>query len=114
MPPADRLKQLRLHVVEDGPNLVKILKDKKLQLTFGGLQEEDKLQRGPKGFDPDHPQVEFLKLKHFMVWTSLPVKKLKQTKQATQSELILQVLVAGYKDAYKLVKWLRDTKVASE
>ena len=43
MPPADRLKQIRQHVADDGVSLVKLLKGKKLQATFGGLQEESAL-----------------------------------------------------------------------
>ncbi|TDK62542.1 DUF2461 domain-containing protein [Sapientia aquatica] len=108
MPPSDRLKQLRQHVVEDGANLVKILKDKKLKATFGGLQEEDKLQRPPKGFDADHPQIELIKLKHFMVWTSVPISSIKQSKQTTQSDELIKLIASGYKDAYKLAEWMRN------
>jgi uncharacterized protein (TIGR02453 family) len=100
MPPADRLKQIRHHVMQDGASLVKLLKDKKLQNTFGSLREDDKLQRPPKGFDPDHPYVELIKLKHYMVHTQTPIK-------AMSSETLTKTLVGGYKDAYKLVCWLR-------
>lgn len=107
MPPADRLKQIRHHVVQDGANLTKLLKDKKLQNLFGGLREEDKLQRPPKGFDPDHPQIELIKLKHYMVRTQMPISEFKSDKQ---TEMLIKTLVSGYKDAYKLVCWLRGAE----
>lgn len=100
MPPADRLKQLRNHVVENGPSLVKLLKDKKLQSVFGGLDEEDKLQRPPKGFDAGHPHIEFIKLKNYLIRAQLPINGL-------SANAVTKTLVGGYKDAYKLVCWLR-------
>jgi uncharacterized protein (TIGR02453 family) len=100
-PPPDRLKQIRNHVANDGANLVKVLKNKKLHTTFGNLKEEDKLQRPPKGFDPDHPYIELIKLRHYMIYTQVPVKKL-------TGDLLLKTLASGYKDAYPLVSWLRN------
>ena len=107
MPPADRLKQIRTAIAENGPALVKILKGKKLLQTFGTLQEEDKLQRPPKGFDANHAQIELIKLKHFMVWNQISMK---QFKAAQQSEMVVKTLVSSFKDAYPLVCWLRATR----
>lgn len=104
MPPADRLKQLRTHVAQDGANLTKLLKDKKLQTTFGSLREDDKLQRPPKGFDPDHPHIELIKLKHYMVHARVPLSAFKSNEP---TETLIKTLVGRYKDAYKLVCWLR-------
>jgi uncharacterized protein (TIGR02453 family) len=101
MPPADRLKQIRHHVTQDGASLVKLLKDKKLQNSFGGLGEEDKLQRPPKGFDSDHPQIELIKLKSYIVRAHMPIN-------ALSTDMLTKTLVSGYKNAYKLVCWLRD------
>lgn len=105
MPPTDRLKQIRARIVDDGASLIKVLKDKKLQSTFGSLQEEDKLQRPPKGVDPEHPQIELIKLKHYMVWNQVPISEFKTDKQ---TEVLTKMLVSGFKDAYKLVCWLRS------
>ncbi len=107
MPPAERLKQLRTHVSEDGAALVKILRAKKLQQTLGTLQEEDKLQRAPKGFDPADPYVEYLKLKHFMVWAELPISSFKHSKTSSASDELISTMASAYRDAYPLVKWLR-------
>ena len=71
------------------------------------MQEEDKLQRPPKGFDPDHPLIELIKMKHFMVWNQVP---LKQFKGEDRSEQVLKLLVSGFKDAYPLASWLRSVR----
>lgn len=102
MPPTDRLKRLRQHVVDDGASLVKLMKDKKISTTFGSLREDDKLQRPPKGFDADSPYVEFIKLKHFMIHTQTSTKGM-------TTDVLTKTLVSGYKDAFKLVSWLRAT-----
>jgi len=105
IPPADRLKQIRTHIEQDGANLVKLLKDKKLQATFGGLSEEEKLQRPPKGFDPKHPQIEFIKLKSYLVRAQIPISEFKADRQ---TEVLTETLVSAYHDVFKLVCWLRD------
>jgi uncharacterized protein (TIGR02453 family) len=60
MPPAPRLLEIRRHVIADAAGFIKILKNRKLKETFGGLQEEGKLTRPPKGFDADAPHIESL------------------------------------------------------
>jgi uncharacterized protein (TIGR02453 family) len=107
MPPADRLKQIRQTIADNGAGLVKILKSKKIKEAYGSFPDEDKLQRPPKGFDPDHPQIELIKLKHFMVWNRISTKNLKSD---MKSELVLKTLVTNFKDAYPLVCWLRQAK----
>jgi uncharacterized protein (TIGR02453 family) len=107
MPPPDRLKQIRQNIADNGAGLVKILKTKKIKDAYGGFPDEDKLKRPPKGFDVDHPQIELIKLKHFMVWNRIATKSLKAD---SKSELILQTLVSNYKVAYPIACWLRDAK----
>jgi uncharacterized protein (TIGR02453 family) len=101
MPPSDRLRAIRNHIVADTAGFSKMLKNKGLQQTFGTLQEEGKLIRPPKGFEPDHPCIEQLKLKSFMVWTECPL-------EGMSSEQMQETLVKGFKSAYPLVSWLRS------
>jgi len=107
MPPPARLKAIRAHVVNDAPGFAKMLKNKALRATYGDLQPEDKLQRPPKGFDPDHPHVEYLKLKSFFVWTEVKLK-------LNQPDQLVPDLVSGFKDAFALVSWLRGVKETHE
>lgn len=103
MPPADRLRAIRQRVIEDAAGFNKVLKNKKLKETFGGLQEEGKLTRPPKGFEPDVPNIEFVKLKSFIVWTETSLK------ENIPNDLGKELL-AGFKDAYPLICWLREVK----
>ncbi len=74
LPPPDQLKRLRGHVLERADELHRILSAKAFQRYFGGMWEEDKLVRPPKGFDVDDPNIELAKHKHFVVSHSLSDK----------------------------------------
>jgi len=100
LPPAPRLKAIREHVVNDATGFAKVLKNKHLRATYGDLLDEDKLQRPPKGFDPDHPLVEYLKLKSFFVWTEVDL-------ELNAPEKLVPRLADGFEDAFALVSWLR-------
>lgn len=100
MPPADRLRAIRQHVIDDAAGFSKLLKNKQLLQTYGDLQQEGKLTRPPKGFDADVPHLDYIKLKSFIVWNEMAVKKI--------SADLEQTLVAGFSDAYPLVAWLRQ------
>jgi uncharacterized protein (TIGR02453 family) len=100
MPPTARLKAIREHVVNDATGFTKMLKNKHLRATYGGLLDEDKLQRPPKGFDAAHPQIEHIKLKSFFVWTELPLK-------VNDPDELVPRLARGFEDAFALVNWLR-------
>ncbi|MFZ6749088.1 DUF2461 domain-containing protein [Undibacterium sp. Ren11W] len=100
MPPSDRLKAIRNHILADPKGFSKLLKDKGLKEIFGTLQEEGKLIRPPKGYDPDHPHIEQLKLKNFMVWTECSINGM-------DAEQIQTILLKGFKSALPLVTWLR-------
>ena len=103
MPPSDRLLAIRRHVIDDAAGFEKLLKNRKLNDSFGGLQQEGKLTRPPKGFAPDSPHLEYLKLKTFMVWKETSLKS------TIPADLGKEVL-AGFRDAYPLVNWLRQVK----
>lgn len=105
LPPAPRLKAIREAVVNDATGFAKLMKNKQLRATFGDLQTEDKLMRPPKGFDPDHPHIEYLKLKSFFVWTEVKLK-------LNAPELLVPQLAGAFKDAFTLVAWLRAVEVA--
>ena len=103
MPPAGRLRALRQHMVDDAAGFSKVLKNKKLRVTFGDIQNEGKLMRPPKGFDPEAEHIEYIKLKSFFVWTELDL-------QLNKPELLVPLIVNGWKDALPLVNWMREAK----
>ena len=103
MPPSDRLRAIRQNIIADAAGFGKVLKNRKIKEGFGGLQEEGKLTRPPKGFDADVPHIEYIKLKSFIAWKETSLKK----KIPADLE---KELVAGFKDAYPLITWLRQVK----
>lgn len=105
MPPADRLRAVRNLIVDDPKGFASVLKNKAFKEQFGSLQEEGKLIRPPKGFDADDPNIEYIKLKNFIVWTEVSLNK-------NAPDLLLPQLVAGFKAAYPLVAWLRTASIS--
>lgn len=100
MPPPERLMKIRQAIESDPAGLKKALKNKALRETFGGLQEEGKLARAPKGWDPEHPEIDLIRHKNYMVWMEQDLKK----KLPANLE---KEMVTRFKDAYPLVSWLR-------
>jgi len=107
MPPPHRLRALRRHMVEDAAGFRKALNNKALKARYGTIQDEGKLQRPPKGFDPEHEHIEFIKLKSFFVWTDVDL-------DLNDPDALLPLLAAGFKDAWPLVQWMRAAKVEDE
>jgi uncharacterized protein (TIGR02453 family) len=103
MPPSSRLLAIRRQVVADASGFGKLLKNKKLNETYGGLGEEGKLTRPPKGFDADSPHIEHLKLKSFVVAREVRIDK------KIPADLGRDIAI-GFKDALPLVTWLRQIK----
>ena len=100
LPPPDRLKAIRAQIVNDATGFAKLIKNKDMRATFGELETENKLQRPPKGYDPDHPHIEYLKLKSFFMWTEVKIK-------LNAPEELVPQLARAYKTAFALVAWLR-------
>ncbi|MBT8320584.1 MAG: DUF2461 domain-containing protein, partial [Eudoraea sp.] len=51
----------------NGDELVTIINHSDFRKRFGGLYEDTRLTKAPKGFDPVHPHLELLKNKTFAV-----------------------------------------------
>jgi len=66
-PEPNELKQIRKEIEFFHDDLEKIVNDKTFKKEFGTLtrDESNTLKNAPKGFDPNHPAVEFLKLKSY-------------------------------------------------
>lgn len=66
MPEAPNLAKIRQEIDYNGSELLKITQAKEFKLLFGEIQG-DKLKRAPKGYPMEHPNLELLKLKSFLV-----------------------------------------------
>lgn len=65
---------VRQEIDYNGDALKKIFANKKFKATFNDFWDEDKLKTAPKGFEKDHPYIEWLKLKSFIVTHNLTDK----------------------------------------
>lgn len=88
MPDATNLARIRQEIDYSSKKLEKILKSSQFKKLFEGFDDFDKLKTAPKGYPKDHPQIEWLKLKSFIV--SFPLTD----KQITDKRFINSVSAA--------------------
>jgi uncharacterized protein (TIGR02453 family) len=68
MPDAEKLFKIRQEIDYNPKGFGKIFSDKKFKNMFPkGLDDFDKLKTAPKGYAKDHPQLEWLKHKSYIV-----------------------------------------------
>ncbi|WP_276368895.1 DUF2461 domain-containing protein [Chryseolinea sp. H1M3-3] len=67
LPSAENLTKIRQEIDYNGDRLTEIANEKTFKKSFGTFWAEDKLKTMPKGYPKDHPHIELLKLKSFMV-----------------------------------------------
>jgi len=70
-----------------------------LQLAFGEIQSTETLSRPPKGFDKEHPQLEWIKRKDFYVKKELSY-------EALLSEDLITTVIQDLKTVRPLVQFL--------
>ncbi|MDX2219332.1 MAG: DUF2461 domain-containing protein [Burkholderiales bacterium] len=100
MPEPAALKTIRESIVENPAAFAKVMKNKKFVARYGGLMDEDRLQRPPKGFPADHPHIEAIKKRHFFGWHEQSIAKRAPKDLAGE-------IVGHFADAEPLVAWLR-------
>lgn len=79
MPPGAQLKKIRQEIDYNAPELLKIVTAEDFKQAYGRIQGE-KLSRAPKGYDPHHPNIEFLKLKSYVALHKLSDDDIKSPK----------------------------------
>lgn len=68
MPDAENLAKIRQEIDYNPEALKKVLLDKKFKKAFAkGLDNFDSLKKAPKGYPKDHPHMDWLKHKSFIV-----------------------------------------------
>ena len=65
MPQGEVIKKIRQEIDYNSAEFKKIINNKKFKTQFGELQGE-KLKRAPKGYSPEDPNIELLKLKSYL------------------------------------------------
>jgi uncharacterized protein (TIGR02453 family) len=69
-PEPETMLAVRNHIAEHHQELRRILADRKVRKLLGELQG-DALTRAPKGFDPAHPAIGIIKMKDWILDTTL-------------------------------------------
>ena len=101
MPDAGNLAKIRQEIDYNPDALRKVLNAKKFRTLFKDFDEFDKLKTAPKGYPKDHPQIEWLKLKSFIVEMSLTDKQVRDKK-------FVSIVVSGCQAIKPLNDYLRE------
>ena len=90
MPPSDALGKVRQEIDYNLADFKKIINSKKFKSVYGGLDKSKEflLTRVPKGYEPDNPAAEFLKLKSYIAITSFKDSDL------TSKNLVIKTVAA--------------------
>lgn len=86
-PSSQDLRHIRQHIAQDDQPLRKIINSKKFKTAFGELKGE-KLKTAPKGYPKDHPSIDLLNYKQFLLMKSFSDKEVldkKFLKEATKT-----------------------------
>ena len=73
-PNTEDLKRVRDEIAIDAQPLRKILKKKSIVDTFGEIHG-DRLKTAPRGFDKEHPDVDLLQLKQYILYRNFSDKR---------------------------------------
>ena len=97
MPDAPNLAKIRQEIDYNTKGFLKVLNDKKFKKLFPKLGDFDKLKTAPKGYPKDHPYLDFLKNKSYIVSHSFADLHVKDKK-----------FIKSVADACKTLKPLND------
>jgi uncharacterized protein (TIGR02453 family) len=70
-PPTSLLQKVREHIVDNHRRMRSIVESAGFKRIIGTLDGQ-KLQRVPRGFDPEHPAAEYLRHRQFLAGRELP------------------------------------------
>ena len=101
-PDPANLAKVRQEIDYNSKEFLKILNQSKFKKTFNGLDDFDKVKTAPKGYAKDHPQIELLKNKSFIVshyFTDAQVKDKKFIKNVAEACKTLKPLNDFLKEA---------------
>lgn len=101
MPMPEQLKKVRQEIDYNFSDFKKIVLSKKFESVYGSLDRDSEylLSRVPKGYEPDNPAADYLKLKSFVATYQL------KDAQLTSPTLVKET-IAGFKALQPLLKFL--------
>lgn len=95
-PVGEQIRKIRQEVDYNAGELKQIVSSPAFQKFFKEIQG-DKLSRAPKGYSPDHPNIEFLKLKSFLAIRTFP------DREVVAPDFITEVM-----DSFRAVQPLKE------
>ncbi|MBK6991631.1 MAG: DUF2461 domain-containing protein [Chitinophagaceae bacterium] len=109
MPMPDELKKVRQEIDYNFTDFKKIIAAKKFKTVYGELSSnpEYKLSRVPKGYDPENPAAEFLKLKSYIAMIKISDADL------TSKDLVKKT-VAAFEALQPLIEFINEALRAPE
>ncbi len=96
LPAPDKLLAVRNKIVRTKGEFRKIVNGKEFKKYYSGLWE-DKLKTAPKGFPKDHPDLEYLKYKSFLVEHKI-----------TEKQVLSKDIINYISKAFKVMKPMID------
>lgn len=103
MPEAADLKNIREEIDYNTSEFLDIINADSFKSAFS-LSREDSLKRAPKGYDPEHPQIDLLKLKSYIA--TFPIKDSELFKPT-----ILNHLKKAFESVYPFAQFLKKAVV---
>lgn len=103
LPDGSETMKIRTSIAAKTNEFLKIVEKKSFKERFGGLYEGHILKLAPKGFDPEHKAIEYLKLKEFMAFVEFHDEKFLSSPEFPKQ------LVKIAKEMFPLVAFLRKS-----
>ena len=103
MPEQETLNKIRHEILAWPDAVMALLKNKRFLATYGGLSEEDRMMRAPKGYQhlpADHPMLDMIKHRHYFSFLEIDLKTHK-------SKDLAKEIAGNFEDLYPLIVWLR-------
>ncbi len=103
MPETPQLKKVRQEIDYNFDSFKKIIGSKKFKSVYGDLTRNDEyvLSRVPKGYEPDNPAVEYLKLKSFVAMRPVSDSDL-------SSKILVKKTVESFEALLPLVEFINS------
>jgi uncharacterized protein (TIGR02453 family) len=106
MPSSRQLRPIREAIATNAAPFERLFRSAAFSASFpGGFSQERKATRPPRGFDPEHPRLDWLKLQGFFVWRSYSKREyskpgfsdllVRDAKQALRLNELLDQAIAG-------------------
>lgn len=105
-PEPDALLAVRRRIANDPGEFRALFETRKVKKLFGEMRGES-LSRVPKGFDAEHPAVDILKRKQYLLWSNL------EPKLAATPKLFGE-LVSRFEAAAPFIEYLNQPLIAQQ